>query len=469
MKLAPFMLALLLAGCAPAIRPGAPVLNRVDLPESLVKSDPAAKPAGEALPEKWWREFHDPDLDRLVDLALSGNPGLEEAGARLQLAQASVMRTASLNSVHADSVNRITRQRLSRNGNNDIYNGKTATIANIDPLVVRYHLDFWSRDDALIAASRAEESMIEAQYRQGALMLSSSVIRTYFAFNVARQMVSLQESIVGLLGEEETLGNAAYRSGIQPASPALAISAKLLAEKSALAALQQKTEALHFALLELLGKEPGDELEASANVEIPDRFSIPEKIGLDLVSQRPDIQAALWKIRRETHLEKAARAAYYPNLNLQALAGFNSIGLANLLGPGGATYAFGPALDLPLFEGGALEGRLHESEAAYDMAVQAYNRTLLAAARQIADALSSLKHARERLEDRAASLKLQASRKKIAEAGFRSGIAGRLPYLEAAIRTTREEMMHMEESLNWLNSITDTATALGGGFGRWPS
>lgn len=463
--------ALLLAGCAPAIRPGAPLVKHVDLPEALVTSNPAVSTDREmALPEKWWHEFHAPNLDKIVDIALAGNPGLKQADARLQKAQAVVVEARSALSPHVDSSNRIIRNRNSRNGNHSIYNGKTATIGDLHLLSVNYHLDFWKRDEERISASLASQQATAARYRQSALMLSSAVVKTYFALNTERKLVAAQTEIVQLSEAKARLLADAYRAGIQPETPYLSQQADLLEAKNTLASFQKQREILRFALLELLGKEPDDNIPtASAATHIPDRFPIPQRIDLALISQRPDIQAALWRVRQQSHLEKVAQKAFYPNINLFALAGLNSIGLSNLLSMGSSAYAFGPAVELPLFEGGELKGKLHESEADYDVAVHAYNQAVIAAIRQIAEALSTLQYTRIKLDDRAAAAGFRVSEAAIAETAFRSGISGKLPYLEAAIRMQHAKMAHMEESLNWLNSITDTATALGGGFGKWPA
>jgi len=463
-----FTLGLLLAGCAPDIKAGAPILKHVGLPERLTESNPAVEPGHTALPESWWIEFHDPDLNHLVDMALVDNPDIKIADSRLHLAQATVMSAESLRSIHANNIDQIIRHKLSKNGNHSIYNGKTSTIGIVGLPVVNYHLDFWHSDNEMIAASKSTEEMEAAQYRQAALMLSSAVIKTYFALNTTRQLVSVQTEIVDLTKEELSLQDAAFQAGLRPASPSIAQRANLLDAQNALALLQMRSEILRFSLMELLGRNPRDTLpEWSTEATVPHRFRIPQRIDLNLIAQRPDIQAALWNIRRGAHLEKVAHAAFYPNINLHALTGFNSIGLSKLLVPGGFTYAFGPAINLPLFEGGALVGRLHESEASYDMAVHQYNKAVFAAIRQIADTLATLQYTRVQLDNRASSLELRTSQKRIAESGFRTGITSKWPYLKAAIHMDREKMAYMEESLNWLNSITDAATALGGGFGKW--
>lgn len=464
-----FILALLLSGCAPAVRPGAPLMEKVSLQKSLTNSNPALGKNKEAeLPEKWWRAFHDEKLDSLVALALTGNPALEEAGDRLHEAQAAVIVSGASLDPHIDSIGKFTRQRLSRNGNHVIYNGKTSTIADIFPLAVNYNLDLWGRNEEILFASRASEEAAAAKYRLGALMLSSAVIKTYFALNAARKLAEDQEKIVHLTEEKARLLDAAYRAGIKPKTPSVSSNAALGESRAVLEAISKRRESLNFALHELMGRMPDDETRTSSS-SVPENFDIPQRIDLDVVSKRPDIQVALWNVRKQSHLEKVARDAFYPNVNLFALAGFNSIGLSDLLGPGGATYAYGPAIDLPIFEGGTLQGRLHEREAAYDEAVHAYNRVLLAAIRQIADALSAMRYERMRLDERTHVLELRQSEAGIAGAGFRSGISGRLSCLEAEIRLNREKMNTMEETLNWLYSITDAATALGGGFGNWPS
>lgn len=463
------IIGLLLAGCAPAIRPGAPILKHAALPEGLVRSNPAVEPSNKGLSGTWWLEFHDSNLEHLVDMALADNPGLKIADARLHLAQATVMSAESLTSTHANNVDQIIRHKLSRNGNHSIYNGKTSTIGIVGLPVVSYHLDFWHSDSETIAASKSTEKMVAAQYRQAALMLSSAVIKTYFALYTTTHLASIQAEIDSLIKDELSLQKAAFQAGLQPATPSIIQRANLLDAQNVLASLRMRSETLRFSLMALLGKTPADALpELSSDESVPHRFRIPQRIDLNLISQRPDIQAALWNIRRRAHQEKVAQAAFYPNINLHALTGFNSIGLSKLLVPGGFTYAFGPAINLPLFEGGELKGKLHESESAYDMAVHKYNKAVFAAIRQIADALSTLQYTRIQLDNRESSLELKISQKKIAEAGFRAGIVGKLPYIKAAIRMDHEKMAYLEENLNWVNSITDTATALGGGFGKWP-
>jgi len=459
-------LALLLAGCAPTIRQGAPMINQADIPAQLTQSKAIILTQDHRLPEMWWQRFHDKELDRFIALALSNNPGLQEAEDRVQMAQAVLSESESLNLPHIDSQAQILRQKSSKLGNHDIYNGKTASVSNINPLTINYHLDIWHRDSEIIAASQDDVQKQLSQAQQSALLLSASVIKTYCALNTAKKMITVQQDVVQSVQNEWILRQSAYQAGIQSRSPQLKQHAVVLHEQEALAGLQKHAEALQFALLELLGKSANlNDKIATAPIHVPEHFALPQHIDFDLLAQRPDIQAALWNIKQWKHLEKVAQLSFYPNININALVGFNIIGLHQMLGADAFQYAAGPAIDLPLFEGGALEARLHRNEAGYDLAVHTYNRTILSAVRQIADALSSLQYTQTQLDESNDTLTIRRDTMQIAQNAYATGIDGKFPYLESLIEMDHTKLHDMEENLAWLNDITDAATALGGGFG----
>lgn len=460
---------LLLAGCVPTATPYAPIHDQVSIPASLLNPSATPHPQdGPPLPDHWWVKFHNPDLDRLVEDALTHNPGLQETHSRLETAQAQVMKSQSVLYPHLNSVASLTHIRISRNGPTEPYSGVTANLATWFPLFVNYDLDLWGRDDELIGAAKASEEISRAQYRESALMLSSAVIKTFFALNTAIQMVALQSGVVHLQEDKVHLLETAFHAGLSPLPPVSAAKTEWLEGQSELEKLKRQQDVLKFALYALLGRSPA-ESNLATSTPIPHTFPLPGTLTLDLVTQRPDIQAALWKIKARIHLEKAARLAYYPNINLFGLMGYNSIGISDLVTPAGGTYAYGPAIDLPIFEGGALEGQLHVSEAERDAAIHDYNQTLVNAVRDIASALTTMNHRHERLKDLSAAVASQASETQSDQVKYHSGVSGKLPFLNASIQLEKEKMKETAELLAWLTSLTDTATSLGGGFGRWPA
>ena len=461
-------MSLLLAGCAPVLRSGAPLTDQVAFPPEMKQTAKGlTQSTDNALPEKWWQRFGDHNLDNAVETALRSNPSLSAARDRVARAQEEVSNAESLRYAHVNGVATIAHQELSKTGNHDIYNGKTSTIATVLPFDLNYNLDLWGRNAEIIAATQASEAGIRARYRLTALMLSASVIQTYFALEASNHLIALQNSTIALLKDRLNLEAAGYSAGINTVRDDLAADATLHAEREKLALLQQQNDALKYALLALLGKAPGDNVAVSPELPMPDHFSIPGHLGINTLANRPDVQAAMWNVEKQKHLERVAQKAFYPDINLFALAGFNSfIGLHDLFQPESGTYAYGPAINLPIFEGGALESRFNAQEDAYDAAVHEYNQSVLNAARQVAGAISGLEHNRVRLDEETDTLKLKISSASVAEAGFSSGVTGKLPWIVSAVEVNREQMQHLHKNLDWLNSMTIVATTLGGGFGK---
>ncbi|HQU17344.1 MAG: hypothetical protein B7Z66_15875 [Chromatiales bacterium 21-64-14] len=468
-RVATVMVVFLQTACAPALPKGPSLIQGIGFQNAHGNANAAVQPhQADLSTNRWWHVFRDPNLNRLVAMALKNNPGLAEASARMRLAQAELLRANAAEWPHFDSINQVTRAHLSDNGNHAIYNGTTSTVGEIVPLLVSYHLDVFGEDRENIAAARAGAEAVHAEYRQSALMLSAAVIKTYFALAIAQQLVDIQGGIVKLSKSAGGIQAADYRAGIQSAVAMLTTRVEIQNAESTLAAIRQKEAALGFALATLLGKGPAYRIPVTMDArKIPVNFKVPGDIDMDIIAQRPDIQAALWNIRHAVHVEKSARAAFYPNINLRALVGFNSVGISNLLKASSFLYAFGPAVSLPIFEGGALEGRFKASASAYDMAVFYYNKSVLAAVSQVATDLAALEHSKEQLNEDANVVQQSAALVDVAASQFNSGIADKIPLIQAKIQFNIAIKTHLEETLNWISTVTDAATALGGGFQRW--
>src|SRR5690606_25911715 len=118
---------------------------------------------------------------------------------------------------------------------------------------------------------------------------------------------------------------------------------------------------------------------------------VPDNVPLALLGHRADITSARWRAEAAQRQIEAARAEFYPNINLVAFAGFQSIGTGNLLDAGGRMAGIGPAVTLPIFHGGALNANLAGRHADADLAVADYNQAVLDAVHQTADAIDGLR------------------------------------------------------------------------------
>jgi outer membrane protein TolC len=159
-----------------------------------------------------------------------------------------------------------------------------------------------------------------------------------------------------------------------------------------------------------------------------------------------------------------ARAAFYPNVNLSAVIGLQSFGLDRLFETDSSFGTAGPAISLPLFQGGRLEGGYRGARAQYDEAVARYDATLVTALREVADAAASLRSLDQQLAEQRQALTAAEEAARIARIRYQGGLANQLTALQAddTLLGVRRAVVELEARRFALNVAL--VRALGGGF-----
>ena len=197
-------------------------------------------------------------------------------------------------------------------------------------------------------------------------------------------------------------------------------------------------------------------------------LAIPSTLPSDLLARRADIVAARWRVEAARRGIDASKAAFYPTINLAAMAGLAAGNLDDLFSSQSLLLNGGPALSLPIFEGGRLQAQLRASDADYDLAVASYDQALLDAIHQVADAVQ----AGRALDAQIASTR--AARTSAAEAHAlvmqrqRAGLATQLEVLAA-----QKPLLQLDQQLAALVAqrriaAVDLEQALGGGIDLAP-
>lgn len=126
---------------------------------------------------------------------------------------------------------------------------------------------------------------------------------------------------------------------------------------------------------------------------------LPENLPLHLISNRPDITAQLWLIESASYQIKSAKAAFYPDFNLAAFFGYQTIFLKKLFTGRSTFYNIDPAVSLPIMDGGRLRANLRISKSDYDLAVYEYSNMILNAVKEVMDGLSVLRSGDSQLQE----------------------------------------------------------------------
>jgi outer membrane protein TolC len=231
------------------------------------------------------------------------------------------------------------------------------------------------------------------------------------------------------------------------------------------AALDEQLAIARNRLAALAGAGPDRGLALQPPAASPKReFGLPPNLAADLLGRRPDLQAARLRAEAAAKRIRVARAGFYPDLNLTAFIGAQSLGLHNLTKSGSDIGQGALALSLPIFQGGRLEGAYRGARAEYDAAVAAYDRTLIAALQETADAAASSRALEQRLAAARESLAAGEGAYRVARLRYEGGLSTYLDLLTAEDQLIAQRRAVAQLEARALSLDANLVRALGGGF-----
>jgi NodT family efflux transporter outer membrane factor (OMF) lipoprotein len=451
-------LAAVLCGCATPPRAAAP---RPRLADSDLGLRGTAMPA---VPDAWWRSLNDPQLDRLIAESLRDNPGLQQAAARLRLAQAqaAAARAALLPDVRLDAGE--TRLKIPSRFPPALDAGSSVWAGDLG-VVASWNLDLWGVKADTVAQAAALAQAASLDIEQARLVLTGAVVQAYIDLYRAHALADIAERAEAQRINILEITRRRLAAGLDTR---VELREAEGAVPQARVTLMQAQSAQALAIHELAALS-GRGADAYAGISRPQLdltalLPLPAQLPVNLLARRPDVIAARARIAAADSQQRAVKAAFYPNVNLSALAGFASFNLSDLIGAGSFGYGAGPALSLPLFDGGRLRAQYRQAEAGVDSVVASYNDTVLAAVQQAADQLSLIEAGSRQLEQQEQSLQAAEDAYRLANERYGAGLASYLSVLnaETEVLDQRQQRVQLEASLA-MARIT-LLLAVGGSF-----
>jgi NodT family efflux transporter outer membrane factor (OMF) lipoprotein len=424
-------------------------------------------------PERWWREFGSTELNGLIDAALKDNVGLKVAAARLRQAQALVRVEGARLLPFLDAAAGLEAGRFSGNGANVVLRGDNYVSAFITPLSLRYQFDFWGKNRAALEAALGEASAEEAEQAEVLLQLTTAIARSYLHGIALRQQLGLAHDIAKLRRDLLNIDQTRLSLGLDSADPAKQTTVELEQINKREASLRDQLDIQRNLLARLIGKGPDSTRNLFADTVLnPEKIKMPTQLPLELLSQRPDLAAALHRAEAAAQRVEVAKAGFLPTIDLTAFVGLNALrltkggsSLANLLFSGSSfSYGIAPGLRLPLFEGGRLRGELSAQRAEYDGAVELYNDTLLHAVQEVADSLSRWRETGTIVEAQGRLLSAQHENLNLAQVRFRTGLDDRRTMLSRQHALLDQDYALKNLQSDRLLAMVDLMEALGGGY-----
>lgn len=462
------LLPLLANACAPlpAERTTLPALAIPATQHTLTAlTAPTAQPVPVHLPS-WGESLQHPELDALIHTALRQQPDMTAARARLAAAERAGRLAELATGLQYRAEADITRQRLSDHGLfPTALIGKNYTQANLS-LALSLDLDLWGRQRALLAATRSEQQATQEDLAYVRLSLASAVADSYLAWKGAlhlhNQMRALRDIHRQLLARLERR----QQLGLDAAAPLAEARRRLSQDDEALHQQDYLVQSWRYRLAALLGSDPDHaadlaEPPAEPAGRTPGLLPLPATLPLDWLAQRPDIAALKARIEAASARSEAARAAFYPDLDIKLLVGLDSLELTKLLDSTSVAGGAGAALRLPFFNQRTLQARLGLQEAEHVAAIATYNHAILEAARQAADACALEDSITRRQQAHEHTLAETATLQTLARQRQQLGLANPLETLLAEAATLSQRMTASELQTARLRARAALLRALG--------
>lgn len=357
------------------------------------------------LPEKWWRLFDDPVLDRLVDKALRNNIDLRIAAANLQRTRALLAETGAGRLPVTTASSSATRNRTAASstsaGDSDAVTYDYFSVG----FDASYEVDLFGGVSRSIEAARSDSQVAQATLDAARVAIAAETARTYmlvcsFAVQarVARETAQLQEKTQDLT-QRLLQGGRANRRDVD--------SATLLLEqtRAQIPAFEAERRASLYALAVLTGDPPAQaDSEAAACDALPKTSTaIPVGDGRTLLARRPDIRAAERQLAGDVARIGVATAQLYPSISLLGGISLGANGTGDLGKADSFGYSIGPLISWNFPFNNAARAKVRQSEAVADGALAEFDKVILTALQETEQALARLDGAiaRERSLDKA--------------------------------------------------------------------
>jgi NodT family efflux transporter outer membrane factor (OMF) lipoprotein len=412
----------------------------------------------------WYQSFGDEQLGRLITQALQNNPGLIEVTARLREAQAQATEVRSSRFPTAKVSGGDTRLKIPSGFPPALDAGHTVWAGDVGASLA-WDLDLWGKHADAFAQSIALSRAAGLDVDSARLLLTGSVVQAYIDLNRAYMRADIAQRSEAQRVNILDITRQRVAAGLDTRVELRQAEAQLLQVQVALQQAQAAQALAAHELSELLGRGAADYASITRpTLNLEAGLLLPSQLPINLLSRRPDIIAARERIDAADAGKRAAKAAFYPSVNLSAFVGFASFSLSNLISAQSFGYGAGPAVSLPLFDADRLRGQYRGTEAQLDGAVAAYDDTVVRAVHQAADQLTLIDALTAQLERQEQSLAASEDAYRLAEERYRAGLAGYLTVLnvETEVLSEREQRVDLSNSLA-LARVT-LLLAVGGSF-----
>jgi multidrug efflux system outer membrane protein len=431
----------------------------------------------------WWRQFNDPELERLEAQAAAGNLDLKAAFLRIVEARSQVQIAKAEGLPSLNGTASYNREQLGLAGilkSQHVEVGATASpaeqglISSLEHPVNLYQLGFdasWELDlfgKVRRAVEAADASSLSAAESRNDLLISleAEVAQTYFQLRAAQVLRKITAEQIAAQRDVFELTRSRHEHGLAGEADVDSAQAQWSTLQSDLPPYEQTIAASRHALAVLTGQTPEAlDAEFRDNGEMPALPpTIPVGLPATLARRRPDIRQSEAALHAATAQVGVSVASLFPDISLSGTYGLRNLSTGYLFDWDSRFYTFGPSISVPIFHGGALVANVRLSRAQAAEAALNYRKTVLNALQEVEDGLSNLRE--DALRTSALEESVAADRKalEVDLDAYRHGLITYISVLTLQIQTVQAQQQLAQAVLVQSTDLVKLFKALGGGW-----
>ena len=437
-----------------------PVVNIPDQYRGASEPSTAGSGSASVADQKWWELFQDQQLQTLIGTALDHNYDLQIAAARILQAQAhlGIIRADQFPTVAAGAS--AARQRVAQT-----LNFPAAQLSTLEVSVsATWEIDFWGKFRRATEGARA--LLLASEWGRRAILTSliSQVAGAYFDLRELDLELEIAQRTLASREESLRLTQVREQGGATSLVDVRQAEQLVFEAKGAIADLERAIEQQENLLSTLIGDNPAPVPRGQPLVDQPRALDVPAGLPSTLLERRPDIRQAEQELVAANADIGVAKAAYFPQISLTGVGGFQSAALASLFSGPAGLFSVGAALAQPLFTGGKLKSDVALATARREEAVLSYRQTIQQSLREVADSLVAHRKAREFREQQELLTRSAQDAQRLSDVRYQGGITSYLEVLDSGTRLFSAELGLAQARRNELLTVVQTYRALGGGW-----
>ncbi len=415
--------------------------------------------------DKWWRDFNDPELDRVVTRVALNNPDIHQATARVMESRAFLTQTRADQYPELNLNANTSRQQQSvlnpATGGRESVTGDSFSLST----PASFELDLWGRLSRATQATRAELMATEENRRAIVQSIIAEAVMRHLEIRSLEQRIAINHRLIDAYRQNLQLVEGRYQRGLTSVLDVRQARRILAQAESRLPGLIESLGRSQQALSILQGAypeagEPGT-YQAEAFQLLP---PVPPGLPSELLIRRPDIRTAEARLMAASERIGVAKANRFPHITLTGSFGYASNSLNALFTPASQLWQIATQGLQPVFNAGKLSAAQRAAEARYQQQLATYAKQVLNAFGEVEGALLTREQQIERrlllvrfLDEARATLAIAMDR-------YKRGLIDYLNVLDAQQALFQAELELVESELTIYSNRVRLYRALGGGW-----